>query len=57
MMRNAANESSDANKLMHLKTKHCSLDDSSADFFFKKAETVKNTRLDSCGPYQQKYKN
>jgi hypothetical protein len=31
MMRSAANESFDVNKLMHLKTKHGSLDDSSAD--------------------------
>jgi hypothetical protein len=50
-----ANESFKANKLIrHLKTKHDSLADRGTNFFKRKAETVKNTRLDSSGSCQQK---
>jgi hypothetical protein len=45
-----ANESFKVNKLIHLKTKQ----DSLAEFFERKAEIIKKTRLDSSGSYQQK---
>jgi hypothetical protein len=46
-----ANESFKVFKLIrHLKTKH----DSLAEFFKRRAEIVKKTRLDSSGSYQQK---
>jgi hypothetical protein len=49
-----ANESLKVNKLIrHLKTKHCSLADRGTEFFKRKAEIVKKTRLDSSGSYQQ----
>jgi hypothetical protein len=38
--------------MQHLKTKHTSLIDSDAEFFKRKAEIVKKTRLDSCGSYR-----
>jgi hypothetical protein len=50
-----ANESFKVNMLIrHLKTKHNSLADHSTYFFKRKAKTVKKTRLDSSGSYQQK---
>jgi hypothetical protein len=49
------NVSFKVNTLMrHLKIKHGSLVDRSADFFKRKAEIVNETRLDTCGSYQQK---
>jgi hypothetical protein len=48
------NESFKVNKLIHLKTKHVSLADRSTEFFKRKAEIVKKTRLDSSGSYRQK---
>jgi hypothetical protein len=51
-----ANESFKVNKLIrHLKTKRDSLADSSTEFFKRKAEIIKKTRLDSSGSYQQKH--
>jgi hypothetical protein len=50
-----ANESFKVNKLIrHLKTKHDSLADRDTEFFKRKAEIVKKTRLDNSGSYQQK---
>jgi hypothetical protein len=50
-----ANESFQVNKLIrHLKTKRDSLADRGTEFFKRKAEIVKKTRLDSSGFYQQK---
>jgi hypothetical protein len=50
-----ANESFKVNKLIrHLKTKHDSLADIGTEFFKRKAEIVKKTRLHSSGSYQQK---
>jgi hypothetical protein len=44
-----ANKSFNVNKLMRLlKTKQGSLADRAAQFFMTKAETVKETTLDSC---------
>jgi hypothetical protein len=50
-----ANESFKVNKLIrHLKTKRDSLAHRGTEFFKRKAEIVKKTRLDSSGSYQQK---
>jgi hypothetical protein len=50
-----ANESFKVNKLIrHLKTKRDSLADRRTEFFKRKADIVKKTRLDSSGTYQQK---
>jgi hypothetical protein len=49
------NESFKVNKLIrHLKTKHGSLADRGTEFFKRKVENVKKTRLDSSGSFQQK---
>jgi hypothetical protein len=48
------NESFKVNNLIrHLKTKHDSLADRGAEFFKRKTEIVKKTKLDSSGSYQQ----
>jgi hypothetical protein len=50
-----ANLSFKVNKLIrHLKTKHDSLADCGTEFFKRKADIVKKTRLDNSGSYQQK---
>jgi hypothetical protein len=50
-----ANESFEVNKLIRrLKTKRDSLADRGTEFFKRKAEIVRKTRLDSSGSYQQK---
>jgi hypothetical protein len=40
--------------MQHIKTKHGSLAYHGAEFFKRKAEIVKNIRLDSCGSYLKK---